>query len=188
MRVYKPSDNPITGIYTDKHKAYDRAGLNLPDEVKAGMDGVIIERADVYNTNWQTIGALATKDYGNYIKVKHDDGSFELHAHLKQGTSLVIGTRVKAGQVVARIGNTGNSTGPHIHSEYRNAQNINVPVEFYTASPQVDLQKELDKVRAERDINWNLYQQVLKDFTAYKEKMARTEQALIQIQGIINNL
>lgn len=188
MRVYRPTDNPLTQGYSETHKAYDHAGLNLPDGVRAGMDGSIIERVDTYTTNWITTGALTTKDYGNYIKIKHDDGSFELHAHLRQGSSFIVGTRVKAGQTVARIGNTGNSTGPHVHSEYRNAQNVNVPVEFYTGTSQNDLQTELDKLRLERDKNWNLYQDSLKQFNDYKQKMARNEQALMQIQGIINNL
>ena len=130
MKVVRPSENPITQGYSNNHRAYDRAGLNLPDEVRAGMDGVIVEQVDQYNTNWINTGTLTIKDYGNYIKIRHDDGSFELHAHLKQGSSLNIGTRVKAAQVVARIGNTGNSTGFHVHSEYRTAQNINMEVEF----------------------------------------------------------
>ena len=130
MKVVRPSENPITQGYSNNHRAYDRAGLNLPDEVRAGMDGVIVEQVDQYNTNWINTGTLTIKDYGNYIKIRHDDGSFELHAHLKQGSSLNIGTRVKAAQVVARIGNTGNSTGFHLHSEYRNTQNINMEVEF----------------------------------------------------------
>lgn len=98
----------------------------------AGMDGEIIERVDAYNSNWQNTGALTTRDYGNYIKIKHTDGSFELHAHLRQGSSLLQGSKVKAGQVVARIGNTGNSTGSHVHSEYRNSSNVNVTAEFVT--------------------------------------------------------
>lgn len=135
MKVVRPSDNPITGGYTSTHRAYDFAGLNLPDEVRAGMNGIVIERVDAYNSNWINTGTLTTKDYGNYIKIRHDDGSYELHAHLRQGSSFNTGTRVTAGQVVARIGNTGNSTGPHLHSEFRTPANVNTPVEFITNSP-----------------------------------------------------
>ena len=133
MKVVRPTNNIQTQGYSANHRGYDHAGLNLPDEVKAGQDGVIIERVDIYNSSWINNGTLTTKDYGNYIKIRHADGSFELHAHLKQGSSLNIGTQVKAGQIVARIGNTGNSTGPHLHSEYRNSENVNISVEFINA-------------------------------------------------------
>jgi murein DD-endopeptidase MepM/ murein hydrolase activator NlpD len=133
MKIIKPTKNRLVRGFTTGHKAYDFVGLNLPDEVRAGADGVIIERVDLYVNNWRNTGRLTTRDYGNYIKIKHKDGSFELHAHLKKGSSLEIGTQVKAGQIVARIGNTGNSTGPHLHSEYRNAGNINMSVEFINA-------------------------------------------------------
>ena len=157
MKVHRPSDNPITGGYSSTHKGYDFAGLNLPDDVKAGMDGEIIERVDLYTTNWTATGTFTTKDYGNYIKVKHDDGSFELHVHLRKGSSFEKGTKVKKGQTIARIGNTGNSTGPHLHSEYRNASNVNVEAEF------VDNQQSIiDELRTQRDANWNMYSDELK--------------------------
>lgn len=130
MTVHRPSDNPITQGYTTAHRGYDLAGLNRPDEVRAGKDGAIIERVDAYTSNWRTIGRLTTRDYGNYIKVKHTDGSFSLYCHLRKGSSYIVGTQVKAGQVIARIGNTGNSTGPHLHVEYRTSANVNTPVTF----------------------------------------------------------
>lgn len=155
MKVIRPTNNPLSRGYSSTHKGYDFRGLNLPDEVRAGMSGEIIERADLYTTNWTNNGVLTTKDYGNYIKIKHDDGSFELHAHLRVGSSLIVGTKVSAGQIVARIGNTGNSTGPHLHSEYRNSNNVNVEVTFEDyvepLPPTHDCEKELEEVRASRD-------------------------------------
>lgn len=130
MKVIKPTNNPITGQYTATHRAYDFAGLNLPDEVRAGMNGVVVEVQNTYTTNWTNNGSLTVRDYGNYIKIKHDDGTIELHCHLKKDSMFAIGIRVTAGQIIARIGNTGNSTGPHLHSEYRTSQNVNTQVEF----------------------------------------------------------
>ena len=137
MKVHRPTDNPITRGYSSTHRGYDFSGLNRPDEVRSGKDGTIVERVDEYATNWTNTGILTTKDYGNYIKVKHDDGTFALYAHLKKGSSFVKGTRVLSGQVIARIGNTGNSTGPHLHAEYRTAGNVNTSVEWYT-EPKTD--------------------------------------------------
>lgn len=131
MKVFRPTKNKLTRGYSISHKGYDFAGLNLPDEVRAGKDGTIIQRIDRYVSSWTNTGSLTTRDYGNYIKVKHTDGTYELHAHLRKGSSFEVGTNVKAGQTIARIGNTGNSTGPHLHSEYRDAGDRNLQVEFY---------------------------------------------------------
>lgn len=140
MKVYPPSDNPITQGYSDIHRAYDFAGLNLPDEVRAGQDGTVVASVNLYNTNWKATGALTTRDYGNYIMVRHTDSSVELHAHLRQNSLLPNGSKVTAGQIIARIGNTGNSSGPHLHSEFRTSQNVNVPIEFVKSSPTPPMQ------------------------------------------------
>lgn len=140
MFVIKPSKNPLSQGYSVSHKGYDFRGLNLPDEVLSGMDGEIIERVDEFSTNWTNNGKLTTKDYGNYIKVRHTDGSYALFAHLRQGSSYIKGTKVKAGQITARIGNTGNSTGPHLHAEYRDSNNKNTEVVF------IDLVEEVFKL------------------------------------------
>ena len=56
--------------------------------------------------------------YGNTVMIQHDDGLVSLYAH---NSSLVVkvGDQVKKGQVVAKIGSTGRSTGPHLHFEIR---------------------------------------------------------------------
>ena len=156
MRVHRPTNNPITQGYSAGHRGYDFAGNGLPDEVRAGKSGTIIEIVDIFTSNWRTTGALTTRDYGNYIKIKHDDGGFELHAHLRQGSALALNTKVTAGQIVARIGNTGNSTGPHLHFEIRNASNINQVAEFYTGGGDSNVND-----REKRDLYWSWNQKLV---------------------------
>lgn len=53
---------------------------------------------------------------GNYVRILHDDGTMGVYLHLQQGSVLVSeGSHVRAGSPLARSGNTGNSTGPHLH-------------------------------------------------------------------------
>jgi hypothetical protein len=53
---------------------------------------------------------------GNYVVIDHGNGEFSLSAHLKPGSVRVkVGDVVKAGQVIGRVGSSGNSTEPHLH-------------------------------------------------------------------------
>jgi len=52
----------------------------------------------------------------NFVRILHDDGTMSLYAHLKPGGVLVrVGQRVRAGQQIGLSGNTGFTTGPHLH-------------------------------------------------------------------------
>ena len=58
--------------------------------------------------------------YGNYVKLKHDDGYYTLYAHMAYNTVKVkVGDKVKKGQVLGYMGNTGYSFGGHLHFEVR---------------------------------------------------------------------
>ncbi|MDD2409856.1 MAG: M23 family metallopeptidase [Bacilli bacterium] len=58
--------------------------------------------------------------YGNYVVLSHGDGNYTYYAHLHEGTIKVSqGQSVEQGQVLGKMGSTGNSTGPHLHFEIR---------------------------------------------------------------------
>jgi LysM repeat protein len=60
--------------------------------------------------------------YGNYIVIKHDNGTQTLYAH-NNSNIVYSGQRVIQGQVIGYVGSTGRSTGPHVHFEIRGAEN-----------------------------------------------------------------
>ncbi|MGH8353512.1 MAG: M23 family metallopeptidase, partial [Pseudomonas sp.] len=61
-------------------------------------------------------GGRGNNPSGNYVRILHKDGTMGVYLHLKRGSVAVReGQRVKAGSQIARSGNTGNSTGPHLH-------------------------------------------------------------------------
>jgi hypothetical protein len=113
MQLIKPFNGnyPITQRFGDTftdpkgHKGIDYA-LPLGTPVLAAADG-IVEKAGVDNTG-----------YGNVIIIRHlwTDGT--VYAHLRNW-SVQVGQKVKAGEKIGNSGNSGNSTGAHLHFEYR---------------------------------------------------------------------
>lgn len=62
---------------------------------------------------------------GNYIVIDHGDGLFSAYAHLKQDSARVrAGDRVRAGQPIAAVGNSGSSNFPHLHFQLMNAPDM----------------------------------------------------------------
>jgi murein DD-endopeptidase MepM/ murein hydrolase activator NlpD len=80
--------------------------------IMASADGqVILARTAGYNGG-----------YGLYVVVKHANGTQTLYAHMSQ-VNVAVGEIVKQGEVIGAVGNTGRSTGPHLHFEVRGARN-----------------------------------------------------------------
>lgn len=83
-------------------------------DVVACADGEVIgiEKA---KSDEQSI-STAMLPFGNYVVIKHNDSTYSLYAHLKPGSIIVKeGQKVKAGQKIGAVGNSGNSTEPHLH-------------------------------------------------------------------------
>ena len=72
------------------------------------------------------------RGYGNMVVVKHGDDLVTVYAH---NSVLLVrgGERVSAGQEIARVGDTGRSTGPHLHFEVRRKDAPQDPMQFLPA-------------------------------------------------------
>jgi murein DD-endopeptidase MepM/ murein hydrolase activator NlpD len=60
--------------------------------------------------------------YGSYIVIKHSNGTQTLYAHTSKNT-VSAGEVVEKGQTIGHVGNSGKSTGYHLHFEVRGAKN-----------------------------------------------------------------
>jgi murein DD-endopeptidase MepM/ murein hydrolase activator NlpD len=104
-------------------------GLRQGESVFAVFDGLVKVSAFDYG-------------YGNYILIEHDNGLETLYAHLE--ARVKAGAKVKAGQMIARGGNTGWSTGSHLHFEIRykgRRFNPNYVFDFYNNTQQIKVEK-----------------------------------------------
>lgn len=95
--------HPILG-YHKMHRGVDFAAPTGTPVLAAG-DGIV-----------EYVGRRGT--YGNYVRIKHSNGFKTAYAHLSRFASDVKkGDRVMQGEVIAYVGSTGRSTGPHLHFE-----------------------------------------------------------------------
>ncbi len=85
-------------------------------DVLAAADGVVIDVKDGFFDREKS--SDISKGFGNYIAIKHFNGYFSYYAHLAKGSIVVsIGDTLKAGDTIAKVGSSGNSTDPHLHFE-----------------------------------------------------------------------
>lgn len=77
----------------------------------------------------------STTGYGNYVLVKHDDGTQALYAHLSN-VLVKVGDLVQGGQLIGSTGNTGKSTGPHLHFEFI-VNGVNVDPLYIVQRPEL---------------------------------------------------
>jgi murein DD-endopeptidase MepM/ murein hydrolase activator NlpD len=97
-----------------------------------GMDFTAPTGTDVYATGDGTIleAESTFRGYGNKIMIDHGYGYKSLYGHLNE-IDVKVGQKVKRGDVIGKVGNTGLSTAPHLHYEVSiNNEKVN-PVNFY---------------------------------------------------------
>src|SRR5690606_39236284 len=102
------------GDAENRHAVDFAAPVGTP--VVAARDGLVMQAESGFDEAAPGEDETALLARANFVRVLHDDGTMALYAHLQAGGVLVrVGQRVRRGQVIARSGNTGLSTAPHLH-------------------------------------------------------------------------
>lgn len=121
----KPTAGPITSRFGKRKDPLNKknafhTGVDLRgkrgDKIYATADGVVLK-------------AFRNGSFGNYVKISHKNGYTTSFAHM-QAFLVRKGDKIKRGQLIGLVGNTGRSTGPHLHYEIAlNGKRIN-PADF----------------------------------------------------------
>jgi len=106
--------------------------------VQAARGGVVVRVKDDSNKGGSSM------DYdrdNNYVLIRHDDGTMGHYCHLQQHGCLVkVGQRVSVGEPLAHSGNTGFSSGPHLHfcvfKTKNGRERVSIPVKFRVAAAE----------------------------------------------------
>jgi murein DD-endopeptidase MepM/ murein hydrolase activator NlpD len=108
-------------------------------KMHAGLDFTAPQGTPIYATADGTIKTAGHSDggYGNYVVINHGYGYETLYGHMVRVKARQ-GQRVKRGEIIGYVGNTGKSTGPHCHYEvHKNGQKLDPVYFFYNdLSPQ----------------------------------------------------
>jgi len=104
-------------------------------EVRAARSGRVVKVKDDSNTGGAT---MQFDPYNNFVLIRHEDGTLGHYCHLKQdGVRVTPGQIVRAGEVIALSGNTGYSSGAHLHfcvfKTLDGRERVTIPVKFEDA-------------------------------------------------------
>ena len=174
--VLKSGFCEITQGFVNGHRGLDLVGPNYTlDDIVSYANGTVNMAVNGYGNG---AGEGVNWAYGNFVKIINDDGTVCLYAHMEY-TSVKVGQRVSKGQVIGRMGNSGNSFGGHLHWEFWSCNDYysNIDPSPYLSPKEIKLPSPV-----ERDKNKRQFQ------VDYNDNLrVRTEPSLnSEVVGILN--
>jgi murein DD-endopeptidase MepM/ murein hydrolase activator NlpD len=118
---------PVHGVISS-HFGMRRHPIYGDDRFHAGVDIAAPVGTEVHPIRkGKVVFSGEQSGYGNVVIIEHSDGLISKYAHNK--TNLVKeGEQVDTNTIIAHVGHTGNSTGPHLHLEIHNREGFVDPV------------------------------------------------------------
>jgi hypothetical protein len=118
--VYRGNGRSLTDHYSWDQPVYATAGgkvayvcYDMPDMLPGALPDQAILRGDM------------RRILGNAVAISHANGEFSYFAHLQQASIPVnVGEMIRRGALIGRVGNSGNSPGPHLHFHVMNGPNL----------------------------------------------------------------
>jgi biotin carboxyl carrier protein len=106
--VLAAADGRVTKVANDQQE--DPSAMQRPDETQEAYS------ARLQKEQGERITKGLAAITGNYVMIDHGKNEYSLYAHLQPGSVAVrVGDQVKAGDVIGKLGSSGNSTEPHLH-------------------------------------------------------------------------
>jgi len=144
------SDKPIE-IYQGYNGRFSHSGekaldfgLEIGDKVYAAREGIV---AKVVEHHSKGCASPSCRDFNNHVTIYHEDGTFSEYVHLEKNGSMVeVGSMIAKGDFIGISGNTGWSSGPHLHfmvyQMKADATRVTISTKFNTADRKGILLKE----------------------------------------------
>lgn len=129
-----PNSSPINAAFNSSSYGWRIDPFNGNKAFHEGLDFSADSGVSIYAAAGGIVtSAEQTPDYGKIVKIEHGSGLETRYAHASK-LLVKVGDRVEKGQIVAEVGNTGRSTGPHLHYEIRLNGNALDPRKYLNAS------------------------------------------------------
>ncbi len=115
-----PTRGIFTSMFGEKRDGYYHKGVDIANDTGT----------EIFASYTGTVSYAGTQNgFGNVIKITHSNGYETVYAHLSK-ILVKKGQEVKKGELVAKMGSTGNSTGPHLHFELKKDGTAKNPMDF----------------------------------------------------------
>lgn len=129
-----PNSSPVEVAFNSSSFGWRIDPFNGEKAFHEGLDFPAATGTPIYAAAGGIVSfAEQTSDYGKLVKIDHGSGLETRYAHSSK-LLVKVGERVEKGQEIAEVGNTGRSTGPHLHYEIRLNGNALDPRQYLKAS------------------------------------------------------